>query len=246
MPENPKIAEPMLAQSIADMPWVDPPTLPPTDLPYDDGEPMESPWHFKSAALLVDSIIASRGGVMENYYVGANMFVYYSWQQVRNKDFNGPDVFFANDAEGQRQRLYWAIWDEDGRYPNAIFELLSESTERHDLGKKKDLYERTFHAAEYFCIAPDVERLYGWRLSNSSYVPITPDEHGRLWSEQLGCAIGAWHGTYMAEERTWPRLYQPGGGLVPLQEEAERQRADTLAARVAELEAEVRRLRGEG
>ena len=33
--------------------------LPPTDLPYDDGEPMESPWHFKNAALIVASYVAA-------------------------------------------------------------------------------------------------------------------------------------------------------------------------------------------
>lgn len=36
--------------------------LPPTDLPYDDGDKMESPWHFKSATLLMAGCIAARGG----------------------------------------------------------------------------------------------------------------------------------------------------------------------------------------
>ena len=100
---------------INDRPWVDPATLPPTDLPSDDGEPMESPWHAGSGSLLKAAYVAARGGVMTDYYVGVNMFVYYSWKQVRNLDFKGPDMFFANDVEGQKPRLYWAIWDEDGR-----------------------------------------------------------------------------------------------------------------------------------
>jgi Uma2 family endonuclease len=189
---------------------------------------------------------------MDDYYVGANMFVYYSWQQVRSKDFKGPDVLYVADAEGQRQRLYWAIWDEAGRYPDVIFELLSESTEKEDLATKKHLYERTFHTAEYFCIASDVERLLGWRIADGRYAPIPPDEHGRLWSERLGCFIGAWQGRYMAEERIWPRLFHPDSSLVLLPEEAEheraeaeRQRADDLAARMAALEAELKRLKGE-
>lgn len=31
----------------------------------------------------------------QGFYVGGNMFVYFSLQQVRNKDFRGPDVFVA-------------------------------------------------------------------------------------------------------------------------------------------------------
>jgi Uma2 family endonuclease len=263
----------MAQPGIEEMPWVDPPTLPPTDLPYDDGAKMESPWHAHSLSIVTASIVASRGGSMEDYYVGANMFVYYSWNQVRNVDYKGPDLYFVDKVDGQKPRLYWAIWDEDGRYPDVIIELLSESTEKNDLGKKKDLYEQTFHASEYFCIASGVERLLGWRLRERRYTPIEHDEHGRLWSELLGCAIGGWKGFYMAQEHTWPRLFHRDGTLVLLPEEAqrqradderqradderqranderqrandERQRADALAARLAELEAELQRLRGE-
>ncbi|MCU0494246.1 MAG: Uma2 family endonuclease [Chloroflexaceae bacterium] len=205
--------EQLVELNISEMPWVDPPTLPPSDLPYDDGEPMESPWHVGSGPLLKAGYVTARGGKMDDFYVGVNMFVYYSWQQVRNKDFKGPDVYFVHDVDGQRRRLYWAIWDEDGRYPDVIVELLSESTEKEDLGNKKQLYEQRFRTTEYFCVAPEVERLLGWRLSNGRYVEIVPDEHGRLWSEQLQLWLGSWHGTYQYEEHTWPRFYHPDGTL---------------------------------
>jgi hypothetical protein len=98
----------------------------------------------------------------------------------------------------------------------------------------------------------------GWRVTANGYTPIEPDERGWLWSEQLGMWLGSWHGIYLGEEHTWPRLYHPDGRLVLLPEEAarsdaeqqrqraeqERQRAETLEARLAELEAELRRLRG--
>jgi hypothetical protein len=38
--------------SIDEMPWPELLNPPPTDLPYDDGEPMESPWHAASGPLL--------------------------------------------------------------------------------------------------------------------------------------------------------------------------------------------------
>jgi Uma2 family endonuclease len=217
--------------------------------------------------LLKACYVAARGGMMTDFYVGVNMFVYFSMDQVRNRDYKGPDVYFVtNDADGQRPRLYWAIWEEGGRYPDVIIEFLSQSTEHEDLGPKKDLYERVFKAAEYFCAAPQVERLLGWRLNaEQHYEPIVPDMQGRLWSRQLGFFLGAWQGPFMGETQTWLRLYGADGRLTLLPEEAERERADRaeqraelaeqhaeterkraeeLAARIAALEAELQRTKG--
>lgn len=111
---------------------------------------------------------------MDDFFFGVNMFVYYSLNQVRNKDYRGPDAFMVKDVDGARERLSWIAWVEDGRYPDVIFELLSPSTEREDLTTKKQIYEGIFHTAECFCIAPDVKRLLGWRLERGAYVPIQP------------------------------------------------------------------------
>ncbi len=257
------------------LPWGVLISPPPSDLPYDDGERMESPWHAQSAMILKAAYVAAHGGVMTDYYIGVNMFVYYSWKQIRNDEYRGPDLYVVKGVDGTKPRLYWAIWDEDGRYPDVIIELLSPKTERNDLGVKKDLYEQRFRTPEYFCIAPQVERLLGWRLGpDMRYHALTPDERGWLWSEELGFWIGPWRGVYMGEEHTWPRLFHPDGQLVLLPEEAERQRAEEerqraeaerqraeeerqraeaerqraeeLAARVAALEAELARLRERG
>lgn len=225
-----------------DAPWPDV-ELPPTDLPYDDGDPMESPWHFGNAALLVTSYVAARGGRLDDYYIGANMFVYYSSQQVRNRDYKGPDVFIVKGVDGTRTRRSWIVWEEGGRYPDVIFELLSPSTESEDLGRKKLLYERVFHTQECFCITPEVERLLGWRLIEGEYAPIEPDARGWLWSKELGLWLGPWRGVFLGEEHTWLRFYTSAGTLVFLPEEAERQRAEDLASRVAQLEAELSQLR---
>ncbi|MCZ7568597.1 MAG: Uma2 family endonuclease [Ardenticatenaceae bacterium] len=237
--------------TIDEKPWPEI-ELPPTDLPYDDGEPMESPWHFGNAALLVAGYVAARGGRRDDYFVGANMFLYYSTRQVRDQDYKGPDVFIVKNVDGAKKRLSWIVWDEDGRYPDVIVELLSPSTEREDLGPKKRLYEQTFRTPEYFCCAPEVERLLGWRMAASGvYESIAPDERGWLWSEELGLWLGPWQGTFLGEEHTWLRFYAPDGELVLLPDEAalrraeaERQRAEEFAARVAALEAELSRLRG--
>ena len=257
--------DPAAPHTETQLPWGVLISPPPGDLPYDDGGRMESPWHAHSAVILKAAYVAAHGGVMTDYYIGVNMFVYYSWKQIRNDEYRGPDLYVVKGVDGTKPRLYWAIWDEDGRYPDVIIELLSPSTESVDLGAKKDLYEQRFRTPEYFCIAPEVERLLGWRLGpDMRYHPLAPNEHGRLWSEQLGFWIGPWRGIYLGEEHTWPRLFHTDGSLVLLPEEAERQRAEAerqraeaerqraeaerqraeaLAARVAALEEKLARLR---
>jgi Uma2 family endonuclease len=235
------MTQPTEAQSttltIEDQPWPDDIPMPPTNLPYDDGEPMESPWHYKASSLIMASYVAARGGRMDDFYVGANMFVYFSAQQAKNYDYKGPDVFIVNNVDGPRERFYWAIWDEGGRYPDVIFELLSQSTEKEDLNAKKQLYEQRFRLPEYFCVAPEVERLLGWRLERQEFVPIPQDERGWLWSEELKLWLGPWRGMYLGEEHTWLRFYDAQGQLVLLPDEAAALRAEAEAQR-AEAEAQ--------
>lgn len=209
------------------------------------------PWHAGSGMLIKSAYVAEHGNLMTDYYIGVNMFVYFSTRQINNEDYKGPDLFVVKDVDGTRARYFWAAWEEEGRYPDVIIELLSPTTEANDFGSKRQIYERTFQTREYFCIAPQCERMYGWRLHERSYAPIAPDADGRLWSEELGMAIGPWRGVFVGEEHTWPRLYDAAGGLVLLTEERERGRADAergraeraeaqvaaLAAKIAELEA---------
>jgi septin family protein len=154
------------------------------------------------------------------------MFVYYSDAQVRNQDFKGPDFFIVKHVDGLKQRNSWIVWYEESRFPDVIIELLSESTEERDLGFKKDLYERTFRTAEYFCADFNMRQFYGWRLAQRHYVEIPVDERGWRWSEEMQLWLGAWHGTFLGQEDTWLRFYHPDGSLVLLPEEAERQRAE--------------------
>lgn len=82
------------------------------------------------------------------------MFVYYSSTQARNRDFRGTDFFAVLDVDGTTSRQGWVVWDEDGRYPDVIVELLSESTAEADFGIKKDIYERRFRTPNYFVFDP--------------------------------------------------------------------------------------------
>lgn len=170
---------PQPGATIEEIPWQEV-ELPPGDLPYDDAEPMESPWHFGNAVLLFASYASARGKQATDFFVGANMVLYFSEDQILSQDYKGPDVFIVKGVDGRKERKSWIVWKEGGHYPDVIFELLSESTRKNDLGSKKHLYEQVFRTSEYFCIAPDVGQLMGWRLVRKPYVPITPDERGWL------------------------------------------------------------------
>jgi hypothetical protein len=112
------------------------PPMPPTDLIFDDGEPLESSRHRVIMNALIRSYRHHCAG-RNNFFVGGNMFVYYSTQQVKNKEFKGPDFFIVLDVPPDPARQGWVVWEENGRYSDMIVELLSDSTEVNDLGEKK-------------------------------------------------------------------------------------------------------------
>jgi Uma2 family endonuclease len=224
----------------------------PFELVLDDGEPLEKEWHTLEGPLLRQLI---RGAMEEqgrtDFYVGANMFVYYSVEQAREvteelekgleqRAFRGPDVFWVGGIDPDRERDAWIAWEEGGRLPDVIVELLSPSTAENDRTQKKDLYARVFRTAEYFMHSRETRKLDGLRLVGRTYRPIQPDEQGRLWSEQLGVFLGVWSGVIEGRKGDWVRLFRPDGSLVPTPQEEteiERRRAEAAEAEVARLRA---------
>ena len=158
---TPQTAEvtPLFSQS-PDQEWQ--PSMPPTDLIFDDGEPLESNRHRAAMNALIRSYKHHCAG-RNNYFVGGNMFVYYSSQQVRNKEFRGPDFLVVLDVPHNPAREGWVVWEENGRYPDMIVELLSDTTEAQDLGGKKTLYEKVFdaHAVRRLLVADSTGQLLG-------------------------------------------------------------------------------------
>lgn len=55
----------------------------------------------------------------------------------------GQDFFLVRDVD-PRPRTSWVVWNEDGRYPDLIIELLSDSTAEVDRTEKKRLYQTMF------------------------------------------------------------------------------------------------------
>jgi Uma2 family endonuclease len=228
-------------------PAIKPIEEPTGELIYSDGEPLESNWHRIQITLLIDVIArAMAERQRQDFFAGGNMFVYFSLEQARsiandppekNRHFRGPDVFFVGGVDGRDDREAWVVWEEGGRYPDLIVELLSPSTARVDRTTKKELYERVFRTPEYFLYDPETEKLEGFRLLDGSYQPLKPDAQGRLWSRELGLWLGLWQGLRTRLDTTWLRLYDPEGRLIPTPEEAERQRAEAAEAEIARLRA---------
>jgi Uma2 family endonuclease len=200
---------------------------PPTDLIFDDGEPLESNRHRIAMNALIDAVPALLPD-RTDYFMGGNMFIYYSSKQAKNRDFRGPDFFAVLDVE-PGDRLGWVVWEEEGRYPDVIVELTSPSTRKIDLGPKKDLYERVFRTRDYFVYDPfNPNSLQGWHLdANHKYQPLEPDERGWLWCETLGAWLGNWEGTLTQVSITWLRFYHPDGTLAFLPNEAAQQQAES-------------------
>jgi len=213
------------------------------ELPCDDGVPMETQRHKLQMDLLIDALypwLEQR----DNGYVGGNMFIYYSAAQVKNQDFKGPD-FFAVLNVPKVERKSWVVWEE-GKAPDVIIELLSESTATQDKTVKKEIYQNQMRVPEYFWYDPfHPEDWAGFTLVNGNYQSLQPDAQNRYQSQQLGLALVQWQGVYKGVETVWLRWTTLNGELLPTpQELAElaeqranqaQQRAEQLATKLREL-----------
>ncbi len=226
--------------------------LPPTEdeLPSDDGIPMETQRHGLQMQLLVRPLSRWLKNQGREAFVGGNMFVYFSPNQVRNEDYRGPDVFVVVDVP-RKERKSWVVWEEE-KAPDVVIELLSESTAKKDKEEKKLIYQNRLRVTEYFWYDPfDPEDLAGHRLEGGVYKSLNPDAQGRFSSEILGLVLVRWQGIYGDEQEpiTWLRWATAEGQLLPTIEELaeqekhraeqEKQRAERLAAKLRALGVEV-------
>jgi Uma2 family endonuclease len=209
---------------------------------YSDEPEMESSLHYMQLLLLV-TCLDWLWRDKNDYFIGANLTIYFSRQQLRNRDFRGPDFFLVKQTQ-KRPRNSWVVWEEDGKYPNLIIELLSTSTADTDRNLKKNLYQDRFHTPEYFYFSPDSLEFAGFKLVGSEYEEIAANGNGWRWSQELSLYLGIESGKL--------RYFTANGSLVPTPEEAalqaqlelqqqniqleqERQRAEHLAERLKSL-----------
>ena len=196
---------------------------------------MESTLHYLQLALLV-SCLDWLWKDRTDYFIGANLTIYFSRQQLRNRDFRGPDFFLVRNTS-KRPRKSWVVWEEEGKHPDLIIELLSNSTAETDKTTKKSLYQDQFRTQEYFWFSPDDLELTGFKLIGQEYQVIIPNQQGLLASEVLGLFLGIY------QEKL--RYFTPEGDLVPTPEEAALQaenRANEAENRANEAQNRAKRL----
>lgn len=219
-----------------------------TQLESDEPE-MESSEHYTQLALLV-SCLEWLWRDKNDFFIGANLTIYFSRQQLKNRDFRGPDFFLIKNTE-KRPRKSWVVWEENGQYPDLIIELLSDSTAFIDRSLKKELYQDRFHTLEYFWFSPENLELAGFRLQEGKYQPIIQTENGLYWCESLGLFLGIYEDKlrYFTIERKLvptPQESALEAQNIALEAQAkvleaeemalsEKQRADKLAAKLREL-----------
>jgi len=211
------------------------------DLPCCDGVPMETQRHKLQMDLLIDTLhtwLEQR----PDGYVSGNMFVYFSASQLRNQDFKGPDVFVALGVP-KRERKNWVVWEEGGKTPDVVIELLSDSTRETDKTEKKQIYQNRLRVPEYFWYDPfNPEEWAGFTIRNGVYEPLTFDAQNRLISQRLGLALVRWQGIYKGIETLWLRWETLEGVLVPTAQEAAEQQAAHAEQRANQAEQRASRL----
>jgi Uma2 family endonuclease len=216
-------------------------TFPPSDL-YSDEPPVETELHLEQIMLLIKCLKWLWKDRID-FYAAGNLSIYYSPNQKKNENLRGPDFFVVLGTE-RKTRKSWLVWEEDGKYPNVIIEILSATTANSDKVTKKELYQNTFRTPDYFWFDPYTLEFAGFHLVDNKYQPLNPNEKGYLWSEQLGLYLGVHEGLL--------RYFTPESDLVPTPEESaaeanqraataekraeqETQRAERLAAQLREL-----------
>lgn len=206
---------------------------------------MESSRHRQQMSLLIEGLhleLAARPDV----YVGGNMGLYFSALQAKHNDFRAPDVFVVIGAD-QRERKSWVVWEEGGKAPDVIVELLSDRTADVDRGEKKRIYARVLRVPVYVLFDPYTLELIVYRLENGDYVEVPPRPNGRVPVEGMELELGVHVSTYEKVEGPWLRWYRADGSLVPTRAEAleaaeslaaaERRRAEGAEAEIAQLKA---------
>jgi len=210
------------------------------ELPCDDGVPMESGRHRLQMELLVNSLdlwLEQQG----DGYVSGNMFVYFSDKQVLNQDFRGPDVFVVRGVS-RVERKSWVVWEE-GKNPDIVIELLSESTAAVDKGEKKTIYQNKLQVEEYYWFDPfNSEDFVGWRLEQGVYQKKALDAKNRLISQQLGLALVRWEGVFNHVKAVWLRWATLDDELLPTPQEYERREKEQAQQRAERLAAKLRAL----
>lgn len=208
--------------------------FPPGDL-LSDEPPLETELHLRQLVLLIQCL-EEWWKERQDFYAFGNLTIYYSPHQLKSEQFRGPDFFVVLGTE-RKPRKSWVVWEEGGKYPNLIVEVLSDTTADTDRGLKKQIYQDIWRTPDYFWFDPSTLEFQGFQLVAGQYQELQPNSQGWLWSQQLGLYLGV-----QSEQL---RFFTPESQLIftpqeqasqeQQQKELAQQRVEQLSARLREM-----------
>jgi Uma2 family endonuclease len=228
------------------------------EYPESDGRPMgETDLHIDWILRIRDLLRWRYRG--QRVYVASNLLLYF--EEGMAYRFVVPDGFVVLDCEPGRRRTY-KLWEE-GKAPDVVFEVTSRASKREDEVSKPQTYAE-IGVREYFVYDPSAEYLspplQGFRRAEPGpgYQRIAAEPDGALVCETLGLRLtlnagelvfadrhtGEVQLTEAEAERAARQAEQAARQAEQAARQAERAAREAAEARVAELEAELLRLKG--
>jgi Uma2 family endonuclease len=212
----------------------------PSENPEDSGLPDE--FHALQPQLL-SATLRLTDVKSDRFFTGTDLNIYYDPQNLGW--YKRPDWFVAVGVPrlyGERDmRMSFVVWDE-GVSPAVIVELLSEGTDKEDLGltesqpgkapTKWHVYEQILKVPNYLVYDRYNEILRAYRLTQGEYQAIDINDE-RIWMPELNAGLSLWQGEYQGITRKWLRWVDKRGDWIPTPEE-NWVKAETKAARLAQ------------
>ena len=204
--------------------------------PETDGQPMAASDDHRRVLTRILRVLEAFFKDNPEVYVSGDLLMYYVQGDPRKAV--APDVLVSFGI-GQKARRTYLVWQE-GKPPDFVMEMASESTYQKDLGEKMQIYANLGITDYFLC---DIEGLYlptplmGFTLVDGRYQPVPQATDGGVHSATLGLAL------HLQPDAL--QFYDPATEeWLQTPEEAAEARAEAAEAEVAHLRAELDRLRG--
>jgi Uma2 family endonuclease len=209
--------------------------------PDSDGQPMaENTRQWEAIATLKGNIEAF---TPETAFVAGDNLIYVDPTDPAERQ--APDVYVAF-GRPRGHRGSYKLWDEDGVFPQVVFEVLGPSNTPAEMAKKREFYFG-YGAEEYYEFDPEAGTWVGFMRDAETDAPQPVPNMDRHVSPRLGMRFGF--------RPTELLVYRPDGSrFLSFQEindlaEAESRRAEAESRRAEaesrRAEAESRRAEGE-
>ena len=192
-----------------------------------EGSLAETSFHSNALIVLRENLqdfFAAAG--RKDVYVTSNMTLEYEKGVTTSR--RDIDLFVVLGIS-PHPRDSFRVWEE-GRWPDTVFEIASDTTHVRDTSETFEAYQR-LGIREYFLFDPE-NRVYdptleGYQLEGGRYVPIQPVEGDILPSQRLGL--------WLVDQ----------GGVLRVIDPATRRIVPTPRERIAKIEAECDKIRKE-